>query len=112
MDKETLTTFYSELEELPMIELPEDASEDAFGPINKALNEIAHISNVATRIAVRATQDVAVLRKTKNVAKAKLDLKKASLLADDEEIKAAKNQGQREAIADKKLKDARVEWER
>jgi len=109
MNKEDIETYYRELEELPMIELPEDASDDAFAGINKALNEVAHISSITTRMAVKLKQAIGRLKKNRGIAKAKYTMKRSDLLAKNKDVKEEKSQGAREARADAMLQEDLVE---
>ena len=103
---------FKQLEDLPSVELPEDASDDAFGKINKALADIGRVSDGATAVARSATQKAVELRVKRNALKTVYEVKKAKLLAEDEEVMAGKNAEQRSAMADMKLKAERVAMEK
>jgi len=112
MEKEALDAFYHELEELPMVELPEEASEDAFGKVNQVLNSIADMSTTGTRIATQVKHVVGGLRKRRNLLRAKYDIKRADLMANNEAVKAEKNAEARAASAECKLKEERIAMEK
>ena len=103
---------FDQLRVLPSIALPEDATEEGFKKINQVLVLIGEINDKATSIAINATQEAAGLRVKRNVLKAKYDLAKADLLANDEDVKGGKNQSERESVADVKLKAERVDFEK
>lgn len=97
--------FIEQLNSLANIVLPEDPTEAGFSKINQALATIQNNNTQATRIIVQAAADRAGLRRVYTAKRYTMDLKRKMLLATDEEVKAGKNAGEREALAEMKMVD-------
>lgn len=101
-----------ELNELTVIELPEDILDDGFAKTNKALAAIQEHTVKAVQLTNVLLGEVATKRKQRNALKLKYDIQKAEVLATDDDVKAGKNAGEREAVADGKVKKERLEYEK